>query len=403
VCGHQCGALQPHYLRALGGAEAACRQFCQFCQVRLDLGENPYGGIAYWSGGQVWVEIVVREAYQRRYDSSVLPVLRKTRGGGVSAESVQLVALAMAKAADSRTGRESRLTNRTLCIRTGRSLSTVKRARTALRLLGVATEVFRGRQRTYPERMASWRVGDTARGWASVWALHPATPVDRTRIIQAGQTQMAPHLRRGLFSPGSCSSEGVTTEGVVDNRAASRHSTTKKKRRPSLPDPRGAVLASRWLADHRTPAWARRRSPAGWAAALAEPARHGWSPWDLNEIIDDWARTSRLTPTPVEPVAFMRWLLNTHDLAFSPTLLETARREQELAERDARHIATAAQLAEGAAAREAGRNGLRSDGHRQVRAILAEAEAAAVERKAARICVEGDARDELVARARQPR
>ena len=42
----------------------------------------------------------------------------------------------------------------------------------ALRLLGVATEVLRGRQRTRTERLASWRVGDRGRGWASVWALH---------------------------------------------------------------------------------------------------------------------------------------------------------------------------------------------------------------------------------------
>ena len=51
-------------------------------------------------------------------------------------------------------------------------MRTVQRADTALRLLGVATEVLRGRQRTRAERFASWRVGDRGRGWASVWALH---------------------------------------------------------------------------------------------------------------------------------------------------------------------------------------------------------------------------------------
>jgi hypothetical protein len=108
-----------------------------------------------------------------------------------------------------------------------------------LRLLGVATEVFRGRLRTYAERMASWRVGDRARGWASVWALHPPTPVDRTRIVCAGQIQMAPHPRRGLFSLKSSSREGVTTGKTVNSGAASRRSTKTRARKLSVPDPRG--------------------------------------------------------------------------------------------------------------------------------------------------------------------
>ncbi len=63
-------------------------------------------------------------------------------------------------------------TNARLAQLTGLSVRTVQRASTALRLLGVATEVMRGRQRTRAERFASWRVGDRGRGWASVWALH---------------------------------------------------------------------------------------------------------------------------------------------------------------------------------------------------------------------------------------
>ena len=82
------------------------------------------------------------------------------------------VAQARAAYADHATGRGSRPTNERLAADTGYSVRTVQRADTALRLLGVATEVLRGRQRTRAERLASWRVGDRGRGWASVWALH---------------------------------------------------------------------------------------------------------------------------------------------------------------------------------------------------------------------------------------
>jgi len=63
-------------------------------------------------------------------------------------------------------------------------------------------------------------------------------------------------------------------------------------------------------------------TPAGSAAALAQPARYGWNAEDLNAIVIDWATDSGLVPDPTTPVAFLRWLLKRHDLAFSPTLLE---------------------------------------------------------------------------------
>jgi len=348
VCGHQCTAVSPALLRAVGGREEACRRFCQ---VRLAFGDNPFGGIACWGGTQAWVELHVPDVYRRGYLATVLPELRTTRGGGVSLRAVKLVALAMAQAAEHSTGRGSRLTVAALMARTGLGESTVQRARTALRLLGVATEVFRGRLRTY----------------ASVWALHPPTPVDKTRIVCAGQTQMAPHPRRGLFSLESSSPEGVTTGKAVDSGAASRRSAKTKRRRLSLPDPRGAVLASRWLRDGRTPGWARKHTPTGWAAALAEPARYGWNAEDLNAIITDWATDTGVAPAPTTPVAFLRWLLNRHDLAFSPTLLEHARRDQERAAAQKRREAAAQELVRSAEARATARADLTGPGHRLAR------------------------------------
>jgi len=397
VCGHQCTAVSPALLRAVGGREEACRRFCQ---VRLTLGDNPFGGIACWGGTQAWVELHVPDVYRRGYLATVLPELRTTRGGGVSLRAVKLVALVMAQAAEHSTGRGSRLTVATLMARTGLGESTVQRARTALRLLGVATEVFRGRLRTYTERMASWRVGDRARGWASVWALHPPTPVDNTRIVRAGQTLMAPHPQRGLFSLESSSSNMVTTTKTVNNGAASRRSTRTNRRKLSLPDPRGAVLASRWLRDGRTPGWARKHTPTGWARVLAEPARYGWNAEDLNAIITDWATDTGVAPAPATPVAFLRWLLQRHDLAFSPTLLAHARRDQEHAAAQERRDAAAQELDRSAQARATAHADLTGPGHQLAHQVLAQAAEAAAERKAAAIRAEHAARAATVDRAR---
>jgi len=384
-------------LRAVGGREEACRRFCQ---VRLTFGDNPFGGIACWGGAQAWVETHVPDVYRRGYLATVLPELRATRGGGVSLRAVKLVALVMAQAAEHGTGRGSRLTVAMIKARTGLGESTVQRARTALRLLGVATEVFRGRLRTYTERMASWRVGDRARGWASVWALHPPTPVDRTRIVCAGQTQMAPHPRRGLFSLKSSSTKVVTTAKTVESGAASRRSTKPRRRKLSLPDPRGAVLASRWLRDGRTPGWAHKHTPTGWAAALAEPARYGWNVEDLNAVITDWATDTGQVAAPATPVAFLRWLLQRHDLAFSPTLLAHARRDQERAAAQEQREAAAQGLALSAQARATARADLSGPGRRLAQQVLAQAVVAAGDRKAAAIRAEDAARAAAVDRAR---
>jgi len=396
VCGHQCTAVSPALLRAVGGREEACRRFCQ---LRLTLGDNPFGGIACWGGTQAWVELHVPDVYRRGYLATVLPELRATRGGGVSLRAVKLVALAMAQSAEHSTGRGSRLRVATIMACTGLGESTVQRARTALRLLGVATEVFRGRLRTYTERMASWRVGDRARGWASVWALHPPTPVDRTRIVCAGQTLMAPHPRRGLFSLESSSKKGVTTGNAVQNGAASRRSTNTGQRKLSLPDPRGAVLASRWLRDGRTPGWARKHTPTGWAGALAEPARYGWNAEDLNAVITDWATDTGQVAAPTTPVAFLRWLLQRHDLAFSPTLLAHARRDQERAAAHERRERAAQELARSAQARATARADLSGPGRQLAQQVLAQAVVAAGDRKAAAIRAEHAARAAAVARA----
>lgn len=333
VCGHQCGSLTPSFIRALGGREAACRRYCS---VSLDLGDGAHGGIALWRGAQQWVEIVVRCAYSTDY-VRIRPILvqssASSTGGGVSLKSVLAVAGAMANAADYDTGRNSRLSVQSIALATGLGERTVQRARQALKLLRVATEVLRGRQRTKHERLASWRVGDRSRGWASVWALHPAKPVDRTRVVDAGSIKMAPHPRRGLFSSLNSRRELLNTKQPVEKRAAPRPATTKRAIAKRERERQGALLAARWLGDARTPRWARRHTSRGWAPVLRAAAEHGWTPDDLNTIVDEWARANRVSPMPHTPMAFVRWLLNQQDLAFPPHLLVDIARAQDAEDR----------------------------------------------------------------------
>jgi hypothetical protein len=138
--------------------------------IVLDLGELAWAGVPCWSGrADRWATFTVPVAYAARYDTDVRPAMP---GNPVSFKALVRVAEARAAYADHGTGRHSRPTNETLAADIGLSVRTVQRADAALRLLGVATEVLRGRQRTRTERFASWRLGDRGRGWASVWALH---------------------------------------------------------------------------------------------------------------------------------------------------------------------------------------------------------------------------------------
>lgn len=319
------------FVKALGGQQEACRRYCQ---MRLDLGVGAYNGIAVWQGAQHWVEIAVREAYTAEY-KNIRPALVETTGGGISLKSLLAVATVMASVAEFDTGRESRLSLDKTIERTGLGERTVQRARQTLKLLRVATEVFRGRlRRKKGERQGSYRVGDKGRGWASVWALHPRKPVDKTRVYVGGSIQMAPHPRRGHLLSLSSRREVINTKRSVDKRAASRRKESKAEVEKAEAIRKGLLLASKWLGNPRTPVWARQHSPRGWAPALAEPAAHGWTAADLNDTIDAWSKATRMAPDPKHPIAFIRWLMKQQDLAFAPHMLAQIAADQEKSERE---------------------------------------------------------------------
>jgi hypothetical protein len=317
--------------------------------IALDLGEDANAGVPCWSGGaQRWVQDTVLRAYRARYDTDVRPVMPHNP---VSLAAVLAVAAARAAFADRATGRDCRPTNALLARRSGLSVRTVQRASTVLRLLGVATEVTRGRQRTLTERMASWRVGDKGRGWASVWVLHDS----RIRPL-------SPHLRSGQVFK-KTSGKSVLTTSRRKNAGHKRH------------DQAALALANSWVADRQSPPWARRyRTGAPWAPILTRPARHGWTARDVNQLLTDWVGTGHWLPEdPRRPIGLLGAVLAAHgDFEDRPAALDEAREQAALA---AERRRIAAQLAGRDAhqrAREAGRQALGGAGHRAARDALAE-------------------------------
>jgi hypothetical protein len=303
----------------------------------------------------------------------------------VSLKSLVAVAEARASFADHRTGRNCRPTNERLAEMTGLSVRTVQRASTALRLLGVATEVMRGRQRTRDERYASWRVGDRGRGWASVWALHDS------RI-----GSLSPHPAGSLLDLQSSSKKLLTT------RTRPKAGSSAAPRRTAL-NTRALALANRWICDRQSPSWARRyRTGTPWAPVLAEVARHGWTPRDINQLITDWAGTGHWIPdAPHKPIGLLGAILSAHgNPADRPSALDEEREAAELAASRQRIAAQFAERKAAQQARDTGRAALHGAGHR---AALAAARDAAQRAQRRRADEQRHALDEIARQVHQRR
>jgi hypothetical protein len=275
----------------------------------------------------------------------------------VSLKSLIAVAAARAAFAEHRTGRNCRPTNQRLAELTKLSVRTVQRASTALRLLGVATEVMRGRQRTRSERYASWRVGDTSRGWASVWALHDS------RI-----TTLSPH------PGGSFSSSKNSLKSVVTTRGRQAGSSVATRR--GALDRRALALANSWVRDEQSPPWARRyRTGTPWVHVLKRVAEHGWTPRDLNQLITEWIGTGHWIPdSPHKPIGLLGGILAAYgNVQDRPTALDEAREREELAQARERVQQQLVERRAAEQAREAGRAALSGPGREAVRQALAEA------------------------------
>jgi len=340
-----------------------------------------YARVPCWWSRRRWLQHVER-VYRRHY-LLLRPALVAVSGGGISLRAVLVVAGAHAAAADFGTGRDSRPMlgdtggEQGLTAATGLGARTITRARTFLRLAGLATEVQPGRHRTLTERLDSWERGDTARGWTAVYALHHTTthPVDNLGSIDAGQTPDGTPPRSGSLPLSSLEEKVVTTGAEPKNRGAARPASTNTSRRGqrrTVPDPGGVLLATRWCQDPDSPPWARYKTPTTWAALLALPARHGWTVRDLHRLLEDHTASGRrLLSHPRNPIAYLSWLLNQIDLTNRPYAMDDvyAAYEADLAAHS--QAAARDRLAAAAHARQAGRAALHGEAHQQVREILA--------------------------------
>jgi len=371
-----------------------------------------YARVPCWWSRQRWLEHVER-VYRRHY-LLLRPRLVAVSGGGISLRAVLAAAAAHAAAADFGTGRDSRPMlgdtggQRGLTAATGLGARTITRARTFLRLAGLATEVQPGRHRTLPERLASWERGDTARGWTAVYALHHTNthPVDNLGNISAGHTPDGTPPRSGSLSASSFEEKIVTTGTEPENRGAPRAASTTKdlrRRRRAVPDPKGVLLATKWCQHPDSPPWARYKTPTTWAALLALPAARGWTVRDLHRLLDDHTSSGhRLLTTPNNPIAYLSWLLNQTDLTNRPCAMDDAYAAHEAELAAQRQAEAPAQHAAAIHAREAGQAALRGDAHQQVRNILTQRTRTTATRKADRIRAENNARTEFITRRRSP-
>ena len=332
---------------------AAHHSHTALAPIRLELGDTPWAGVPCWSGGaQQWATITVPAAYTARYETHVRPVMP---GNPISLRALIRVAEARAAAADYGTGRNCRPTNDRLAAETGYSIRTVQRASTALRLLGVSTEILRGRQRTRAERLASWRVGDRGRGWASVWVLHD----NRFR-------QLSPHPVGSLFNQKPLTKKKLTTTNRrirSGHRAATRHANLEP----------GTRLAQRWIIDPHSPTWARRyRTSRPWAQILNAAAEHGWTPRDVNQLITDYVGAGHWVPNcPYKPAGLLGAILRWHpDLHDRPAAADEAREAQELAAARARIRQQLDERKANRLARAMGKAALNGPGHAAARQAL---------------------------------
>lgn len=315
--------------------------------MRLELPDDTYVGVASWYSNIDWL-IQADIAYRLYYRALRHLVCDHAGRGGCSREAFNKVCAARAIRADWQTGRGSRLSVATIMTLTGLSERTVQRATLLMKAFGLATEVFRGRQRTLEERLISHKAKERARGWASVYALHPPNnpQVTRQKFREdpLPATRVTPHLRSGAL----CSSVSVSKNssiqtskaGNLNGRASRDPATTKqgrRKRRWPAPDAGGLLLARKWRQHPQSPLWAQKHCLEAWAAPLAELAAHSWTVRDLHQLVEDHRGLPWITHTPSKPLVLMRTLIKRYreldDIACPPAYYDQQRDAEAAARR----------------------------------------------------------------------
>jgi len=360
----------------------------------------------------------VERVYQRHY-LLVRHRLVATTGGGISLRAVLAVATAHAQAADYTTGRNSwpllgkTGAERGMTATTGLGERTITRARTFLRLFGLATEVQQGRQRTLGERLDSADRGDTARGWTAVYALHHTNthPVDNPMGITPGQTPDGTPPRSGLFPPSASAEKRVSTP-TTPKRPPPGDEDGAPRRAPSTTGgfgggtdgtrAPGTALMLAWRTDPGCPGWARAYAAHRWAGALTAVAEAGWTARDLTQMLVDLTNTGHYILTrPRRPISYLLALLTRVDLNEPPTLTRDLHAAAHRAARAEQAAQRSAERAENDQVRQAAIAALTGPGRALALDIAATTATTAAQRRAGRRQADCEARAELVARRRR--
>jgi len=362
----------------------------------------------------------VERVYNRHY-LLVRHRLVATTGGGISLRAVLGVATAHAQAADYTTGRNSwpllgtTGSERGITATTGLGERTITRARTFLRLVGLATEVQQGRQRTLPERLDSNDRGDTARGWTAVYALHHTTthPVDNPVGITPGQTPDGTPPRSGLLPPSASAEKRVSTEtnptrppAGGEDGAPRRASTTTGCFGGETDGTRapGTALMLAWRTDPGCPGWARAYAAHRWAGALTTVAAAGWTARDLTQMLVDLTNTGHhILTRPRRPISYLLALLTKVDLHEPPTLTRDLHDAAHHAARAEQAAQRSAERTEHDRDRQAAIAALTGPGRALAHQVLATASRGAVERRAVSRQADAQARAEFAAQRRRQR
>jgi len=354
--------------------------------LRRPVPTGAYTAVPCWWSSARWVQHVER-VYRRHY-LLLRPHLVATTGGGISLRAVLAVAGAHAAAADFGTGRSSRpllgVTGGTTGITntTGLGARTITRARTFLRLAGMATEIQPGRHRTLPERLDSWERGDKARGWTAEYALHPTIthPVDNFTTISAGHTADGTPPLSGSLLSSPLGGHGVSPQHrpryASHEDGAPRRTPTRGGRKPGrvAPDAAGLALVKRWRAQPDCPAWIRRYTAETWSRPLAAHAAHGWTERDLTQALRDVAAMGvRIYDHPRRPISYLLALLHRSDINERPTVARDAHAAEEFAQAHQRTTDAPQRRAQHEQARHDAIAALSSRGRAEVLAITAAA------------------------------
>jgi hypothetical protein len=315
---------------------------------RISAGVRPADGatsrLPAWWGATDWLEVEVPAALEEHPE-----ILSEIH---VSTHAVVAVARAMAGFANYRTGRDCRPTNARLLELLDYSLSTIQRARRALKRLGLVAVLVKGRSiMSRSERLEAWARGSSHRNVAAEFALLSKP----RRAPKKGATQVRNALGSG--SAGAQPVERDTPPGASRVERVSHLSRSLLRRRTENEERlrrthNGVAPSARRLAEAVVARflWLRGASWRRIAPTLARFARAGWTARDVDLAVRDvLTRRGHVVPRDLKvPAAFLANVLRDLDPADRPTAVEDQARELERREERYRlQLATGAPCAHG--------------------------------------------------------